>query len=83
MFEARAPKYRAVSGLTQKYYLGFPETGEYGAVYVWDSSESLQEFRESELARSIPDVYQVEGSPQVEVAEVILVLHTELERAAP
>lgn len=80
-FEARAPQYRAVSGLIQKYYLRFPEPREYAGVYLWDSRDSLQDFRTSELARTISDAYRVEGVPQVEVAEVAL--HPELEQAAP
>lgn len=28
--EARAPQYRALKGLRQKYYLSFSDTGEYG-----------------------------------------------------
>ena len=62
-------------GLLQKYYLAFPSTGEHGAVYVWESTQAMQTFRESDLARTIPEAYQVQGAPAVEVAEVSLVLH--------
>jgi heme-degrading monooxygenase HmoA len=74
-YQARAPRYREVTGLLQKYYLAFP-TGEHGAVYVWDSPQSMQAFRESDLARTIPEAYQVKGTPSVEVADVSLVLHS-------
>jgi heme-degrading monooxygenase HmoA len=73
-FAGRARRYREVKGLRQKYYLRFPETGEYGAVYVWDSRRALEDFNRSELARSIPEVYRVEGAPQGEVAEILLTL---------
>jgi hypothetical protein len=73
--EARAPDYLAVPGLVQKYYLRFAESGEHGGVYLWASRESFKAFRESELARTIPDAYRVEGSPHVEVAEVSKVLY--------
>jgi heme-degrading monooxygenase HmoA len=73
--ESRAPEYLAVPGLLQKYYLRFPETGEHGGVYLWASTESFQGFRESELARTIPDAYRVEGPPQVELADVSKVLY--------
>jgi len=82
-FEARAPRYRTVPGLRQKIYLRFPDTGEYGAVYLWNSIQSLSEFRESELARTIPSAYRVDGPPQVELAEVLLILHEDLEQLAP
>ena len=73
--EARAPQYRALKGLRQKYYLILPETGEYGAVYLWESESALKEFRESELARTIPTAYQIQGAPRFEVGEVAMVLH--------
>lgn len=80
-YEERAPRYRAVPGLLQKYYLRFPETGEHGAVYIWESEEALEAFGRSELAHTIPDVYRVQGSPSGEVAGVVMVLHPSLERA--
>jgi heme-degrading monooxygenase HmoA len=82
-YQARAPRYRATKGLKQKYYLRFPETGEHGAVYVWESEEALKEFREGELARSIPETYQVQGASDRTTAEVVLVLRPEPEPAEP
>jgi heme-degrading monooxygenase HmoA len=79
-FESRTARYRDVDGLRQKYYLRFPQTGEFGAVYVWDSQKALDRFHESELARSIPDVYRVDGEARGEVAEVLLSLHPDAGR---
>ena len=76
-FEERADGYRQVPGLAEKIYLRFRETGEFGAVYVWDSDESLERFRETDLARSIPDAYQVEGTTSFELADVHLVVRPE------
>jgi heme-degrading monooxygenase HmoA len=50
LFERRAPDYEQVPGLVEKIYLRFAETGEWGAVYLWDSEEALAGFRESQLA---------------------------------
>lgn len=51
--------------------LRFRETGEFGAVFVWDSDEALAAFRESELARSIPGAYQAnEARLDVELVDV-------------
>jgi heme-degrading monooxygenase HmoA len=77
MYEARAPRYRALAGLRQKYYLRFPRTGEHGAVYVWDSEQAVKDFRESQLARTISDTYQVRGASDIEVAEVVMLLRPE------
>lgn len=73
LFEARAPEYLAVPGLLQKYYLRF-RNGEHGGVYVWDSTASMEQFLDGQLAGSICDVYQVEESVR-DVADVVLALH--------
>jgi len=72
--EERAPSFRALPGLIQKYYGREKATGEFTGIYIWDSEESLIQFRESELARSIPESYQAVGKPRIEVFEVPLVL---------
>lgn len=75
-YDARAPRYRALQGLIQKHYLIFPATGERGAVYLWRSEEALKAIRESELARTIPEAYRIQGSPDVRVGEVVLTLRS-------
>jgi len=75
MYEARAPRYRSLRGLRQKYYLKFPETGEHGAVYLWESEAALKEFRKSELGRTISTTYRIQGASDVRLAEVLLTLH--------
>ena len=77
MFEERADRYRSIPGLVEKLYLRFRDTGEFGAVYVWESEEDLMRFRETDLARTIPDAYQVEGAPSFELADVRLVVRPE------
>jgi heme-degrading monooxygenase HmoA len=75
MYEARAPRYRALRGLVQKFYLRFVETGEHGAVYLWESEATLQAFRESDLGRTIGSAYRVEGTPDVRTADLVMTLH--------
>ena len=72
--EERAPQYRALKGLLQKYYLRFAGTGEYGAVYLWESETALNQFRESELFRTIPAAYQIQAAPDIQIAEVVMTL---------
>jgi len=67
----RADAFRALPGLTQKYYLRDQATGEFAGLYFWDKPESFTEFRESELRATIAAAYQVEGEPRVEVFEVL------------
>jgi len=73
-YEDRSPRYRTLPGLVQKYYLTFPETKEHGAVYVWRSEKDIEEFRKSDLSRTIPTAYQVQGSPDVRLADVVMTL---------
>lgn len=72
----RAPEFRAIPGLIQKYYGHEKATGEYTGVYIWDSIESLKEFRESELAKTIAQAYEATEPPRIEVFEVALVLRS-------
>ncbi len=58
VMEERAPQFRALAGLLQKYYMRDNQTGEVGAVYIWDSEESLREYRQSDLARTIASAYK-------------------------
>ena len=71
---ARAPEFRALEGLQQKYYIHDPETGEYGGFYVWRSADDVRAYRESELAASIASAYQVIGKPEVTVYEILMPL---------
>lgn len=74
-YQTRMPRYRDVPGLMQKYYLYFPETGEHGAVYLWDSRGSMSRFQSTDLARTIPHAYHVAITPEIEVADVIMALY--------
>jgi heme-degrading monooxygenase HmoA len=77
-FDARSGEYREVQGLLQKYYVRFPDTGEHGGVYVWDSEASLRHWRETDLAGTLAETYKVEDEPHSELLDVVLVLHPEI-----
>lgn len=70
----RAPQFRAIPGLLQKYYMNRPGDGEYAGVYIWDSIEALASFRESDLAKSIPAAYEVSEPPVIEIGEILFPL---------
>ena len=74
LYEQRAPQYRKLSGLIQKYYIKDKQTGEHGAVYLWDSMESMETFQQSELSRSIPEAYKIVGQPRIEVLDLVYTL---------
>jgi len=75
--EERAPEFRALAGLQQKYYLHDASTGEYGGLYLWESPEALTAYRESELRASIAAAYQTEGEPRVEIYRVLKTLRSD------
>ena len=72
----RAPEFRALEGLQQKYYLQDPETGEVAGLYLWETPEALASYRESELRASIAEAYAAEGEPRVELFRVLMPLRT-------
>lgn len=74
IMEERAPRFREVPGLLQKYYGYEPESGAFCGCYLFDSEESRQAFRQSELARTIPVAYQAD-EVRVEAYEVLLPLY--------
>ena len=70
----REPEFKAFPGLVQKYYVKLGEPGRYGGVYVWDSMESLQAYKESDLAKSIPEAYEMSEPPEIEVMDIMFQL---------
>jgi hypothetical protein len=54
----RRPHFREVPGLLQKVYGRDPETGAVCGIYFFESFEALRDFRETELARTIPSAYE-------------------------
>lgn len=72
--EERAPEFRALTGLIQKYYLQDPATGEVAGLYLWESAEAAAAYRDSELRASIAEAYQAEGPPRIETYRVFKTL---------
>ncbi len=72
--EERAPDFRALPSLVQKFYLKSTKPNHYGGFYIWDSAEAIAEFRQSELAKTIPAAYRVAGAPNVGIHEVLFPL---------
>ena len=70
----REPQFQKISGLIQKYYIKLPQENHYGGIYVWDSRESLNAFRNSELAAGIPKAYGIVETPSIEVVDVLFQL---------
>lgn len=69
--DSRIDDFRALKGLQQKYYVQDVATQEYAGVYLWESKEDLDAYRDSELRASIAEAYQVEGEPRIEVFRIL------------
>lgn len=76
-YKERLPEFQALPGLLQKYYVYDPSSDEWGGVYLWDSQASLDEYMESDLRKSIPEVYEVVGTPRLEISTIRDVLRPE------
>lgn len=65
----RAPQFRALEGLKQKYYVKQGGPGGYAGIYIWESKEAMMAYKESDLAASIPQAYQIASPPEIEIME--------------
>lgn len=76
--QERLPRFRALPGLRQKYYLKLGKPNHYGGFNIWNSMEDLAAFRTSELAQSIPTAYRIKGAPVVDIYEMMFPLRPEI-----
>jgi len=67
----RSEEFLRVPGLLQKLYFGDVSGDGYGAVYLWDTAESLAQFRQSDLFASIGEAYEIEGPMEVAVGRIV------------
>lgn len=67
----RAPQFQKLSGLIQKYYIKTKNPGEFGGVYIWDTMESFNEYKESDLVKTIAAAYQLTETPSTELIDII------------
>jgi len=74
----RAPEFRALSGLQQKFYLEDVATGDYAGLYLWESPQDLAAYRDSELRASIAKAYKALEEPRIEVYKLLMPLRDEV-----
>ena len=75
--DERRPRFQEVPGLLQKVYGREPETGDVCGIYFFDSAESLSQFKETDLAKSIPQAYEA-ADVRKEVYDVLYSLRPEI-----
>ena len=54
----RKPGFLEVPGLVQKIFGHDPASGDLCGIYFFESREALDAYRDTELAKSIPDAYE-------------------------
>lgn len=72
----RRPRFKEVPGLVQKFYGKDPATGDFCGIYLFQDQKALADFRESELAKSIPAAYEA-TEVRREVYELLYPLYPE------
>ncbi len=72
----RRPRFHEVPGLVQKIYGRDAATGDVCGIYFFEDQAALAKFRETELAKTIPDAYEAIDIRR-EVYEVLYPLHPE------
>ena len=70
----REPQFKEIKGLLQKYYVKIGQSGQYGGIYIWESQEALNAYRESDLAKSIPEAYEIAEAPNIEIMDILFQL---------
>lgn len=70
----RAPQFKEIKELLQKYYVKIGQSGQYGGIYVWESQEALNTYRNSDLAKSIPEAYEIVEAPNIEIMDILFQL---------
>jgi len=70
----RESQFKDIPGLLQKYYVKTGQSGQYGGIYIWESQESLNAYQKSDLAKSIPEAYEIVESPNIEMMDILFQL---------
>jgi len=70
----RRPRFHEVPGLVQKFYGRDQATGDVCGIYFFENQRALTDFRETELAKTIPTAYEATDIRR-EVYEVLYPLY--------
>ena len=68
------PRFLALPGLQQKYYVRDAATGLVGGVYQFDDEQSARDYVAGPIVAAVPSRFAVTGDVLVEVLEVTLTL---------
>ncbi len=69
--ESREKQYGEVPGLSQIVYMKDERIDQYGSILFFDTEEDLNNFRTSNLAKTLKEVYHISGTPEIRIFDVI------------
>jgi len=72
----RRPRFKEVPGLIQKFYARDEASGEVCGIYIFKDKKSVADYRDSELAKTIPSAYEA-TSVVPQVLELMFPLYTD------
>ncbi|GAA4814872.1 YdhR family protein [Tomitella cavernea] len=67
-------KFRALPGLSQKYYVKDPSTGLVGGIYIFHTRQAADDYVNGPIVGSVRERYGIEGELAVEVLDVQMTL---------
>ena len=67
----REDLYKKVPGLLQIVYMKDERTNQAGSILFFDNEESLNSYRTSDLAKSIPKIYDLIQPPELQIFDLI------------
>ena len=70
-YRERMPEFAKLDGLIQKYYSRDAATGDVMGVYLWQSKAALQAYLASDLRKTIGQVYEIKGKPDVQTFQIV------------
>lgn len=68
------PKFKALEGLQQKYYIHNPENGDLGGCYFFETREAAQKYVAGPIVATVAERFQVVGEVKIECVDVLYTL---------
>lgn len=72
--EAGLDKFRALPGLSQKYYVQNPETKLSGGVYIFHTRQAAEDYVNGPIATTVKDRFGADGGVEIEILDVLYTL---------
>ncbi|NPD88743.1 MAG: hypothetical protein HGN29_08455 [Asgard group archaeon] len=69
--ETREDLYKKVPGLLQIVYMKDERTNQAGGILFFDNEDDLNNYRVSDLAKSIPEFYHLIQPPELQIFDLI------------